>query len=233
MPRSKRSKLISLSKVEKRGKEFKTVCINNVHSLLDEFRFVWAVKIEHTRNRVIHEIRSDWKGSRLLYGKKTLFQIALGDSPLKEYVDNINEFTKTLVGNTHLLFTNEDPETVKAYFTAFSKPIFCRAKTTSPMDFTIPEGIVYSRGGQIPIEEDVPMPHNMEETLRTKYNIPTSIKAGKIILNEPFEVCKAGDKLDVKQALIMKQFGVAADQTVTKLISFFDKESSTVTTFDN
>ncbi|KAM9910537.1 hypothetical protein OXX69_004386, partial [Metschnikowia pulcherrima] len=106
---------------------------------------------------------------------------------------------------------------------------FSRAKSASPIDFTIPEGIVYSRGGQISNEEDVPMSHSLEETLRNKYKIPTKIKSGKIYLSEPFVVCRKGDTLNVTQALILKQFGVAASEFKVKMIAYYDVETNKIT----
>lgn len=76
---------------------------------------------------------------------------------------------------------------------------------------------------QIPEEEDVVMSHSMEETLRNKYKIPTKIKSGKIWLEEPYLVCEEGDVLDVRQALILKQFGVALSEFKVPLIAVYDK----------
>lgn len=228
MPRSKRSKLVTLANTEKKGKDFKVSNLNKIQLHLDSYRYVWVLQIDQVRTLAIQEIRSDWEGSKLVFGKKSIIEKALGASPLEEYKENLHQLTKILDGESSLLFTNEDPDTVKAYFNAFTKPNYCRAKTVCPIDFTIPEGIVYSRGGQIPIEEDVPMPHNLEETFRTKFNIPTSIKAGKIVLKEPYVVCKAGDVLNINQALILKQFGIAAAECRVKLKSYFDVDKAEV-----
>ena len=87
---------------------------------------------------------------------------------------------------------------------------------------------MYSRGGQVPVEDDVPMVHSLEPTLRNKYNIPTRIQAGKIVLDNPYLVCTEGEKLDVRQALILKQFGVAAAEFRVKVTGYYDNSTSTV-----
>lgn len=231
MPRSKRSKLVTLAQTDKKGRENKTRIFDEIRSALDEFQYVWVVGLDDVRTPVLQDIRSDWTGSKLLLGKRRVLQKALGDTPEEEYKDNLHKLSKTCTGLAGLLLTNESPETVKAYFSAYSKADYSRAKSKAPIDFTIPEGIVYSRGGQVPAEEDVPMSHSLEETLRNKYKMPTKMKAGKITLAEPYVVCKKGEVLDVRKALILKQFGVAASEFKVDLIAYYDGENSEVTTF--
>lgn len=229
MPRSKRSKLVTLAQTDKKGKENKTRIFDEVRSALDAHRYVWVLQLDDVRTPVLQDIRSDWAGSKLIMGKRRVLEKALGDTPEEEYKDNLSRLSKTLTGLPGLLFTDETPETVQAYFSAYTKLDYCRAKSRAPIDFVIPAGIVYSRGGQIAEEEDVPMSHSMEETMRNKMKIPTKISAGKITLAEPYVVCKKGDVLDVRQALILKQFGVAAAEFKVVLVSYFDGESSEVT----
>lgn len=229
MPRSKRSKLVTLAQTDKKGRENKTRIFDEVREALDEFKYLWVLQLDDVRTPVLQDIRSDWVGSKLLLGKRRVLEKALGDNAQEEYKDNLHKVSKLCSGVPGLLFTNESPETVSAYFTAYSKADFSRAKSKSPIDFTIPEGIIYSRGGQISTEEDVPMSHSLEETLRNKYKIPTKIKSGKIYLNEPFVVCQKGDTLNVTQALILKQFGVAASEFKVKMIAYYDVETSDIT----
>lgn len=231
MPRSKRSKLVTLAQTDKKGRENKTRIFDEVREALDEFKYLWVLQLDDVRTPVLQDIRSDWVGSKLLLGKRRVLEKALGDNAQEEYKDNLHKVSKLCSGVPGLLFTNESPETVSAYFTAYSKADFSRAKSKSPIDFTIPEGIIYSRGGQISTEEDVPMSHSLEETLRNKYKIPTKIKSGKIYLNEPFVVCQKGDTLNVTQALILKQFGVAASEFKVKMIAYYDVETSDITKF--
>lgn len=228
MPRSKRSKLITLSQTDKKGRENKTRIFDEVREALDEFQFVWVLQLDDVRTPVLQDIRSDWKGSKLILGKRRVLEKALGDNANEEYKDNLHKLTKLCTGVSGLLFTNEDVETVSSYFTSYSKADYSRAKSKAPIDFTIPEGIVYSRGGQIPLEEDVPMSHSLEETMRNKFKIPTKIKAGKITIAEPYVVCRKGDNLDVRQALILKQFGVAASEFKVSMIAYYNNESSEV-----
>lgn len=142
---------------------------------------------------------------------------ALGATPEDEYQPSTHLLSKFLVGNVGLLFTNREPSSITEYFASFSKTDFARAGTEATREFVVPAGIVYSMGGEIAAEEDVPMAHSLEPELR-KLNMPTTLTKGKIMLENPYTVCKEGDVLDSRQTRLLKLFGVAtADFTVQLL----------------
>jgi mRNA turnover protein 4 len=139
---------------------------------------------------------------------------ALGTSPEDEYQPSTHLLSKYLVGNVGLLCTSRDPAAVIAYFESFSKTDFARAGTPASRSFTIPSGVVYSTGGEMPTDDDVPMAHNLEPELR-KLDVPSTLTKGKITLQNPYTVCEEGDILDSRQTRLLKLFGVAtADFTV-------------------
>lgn len=232
MPRSKRSKLVTLAQTDKKGRENKERIFDEVREALDSHRYVWVLHLDDVRTPVLQEIRTAWNGSKLLMGKRKVLKKALGENRENEYKDNLFRLSKLCSGVTGLLFTDEDIETVKDYFKSYVRSDYSRPKSKAPLTFTIPEGIVYSRGGQIPAEEDVPMVHSLEPTLRNKYKIPTKIKNGKITIESPYLVCEKGETLDVRQALILKQFGVAAADFKVKLAAYYDCETSSVEKVD-
>lgn len=96
-----------------------------------------------------------------------------------------------------------------AYFESFSPCDYARAGTTASRSFSIPPGIVYTRAGEIPEEEDLPIAHSIEPTLR-KLGVPTKLVKGKVLLEaeEAFTVCREGEKLGSGQTSLLKMFGV-------------------------
>ncbi len=228
MPKSKRSKLVSLTQTDKKGRDNKERIFDDIRSSLDTYKYTWVLNLDNVRNQVLQELRTEWKGSRLIMGKQRVLQKALGDTVEEEYKENLSKLSKLFDGVVGLLFTDEDPETVQSYFQTYVRNDFARANSKAPLDFTIPSGIVYSRGHQIPIEEDVPMQHTMDPTMRNTFKIPTTIKKGKIFLENEYPVCKKGDVLDVRQALILKQFGIACAEFRVQLLAYYDGESAKV-----
>jgi mRNA turnover protein 4 len=157
------------------------------------------------------------KTCRLFFGKTKVMAKALGTTPEEAYQSNTHVLSKFLLGNVGLLFTNREPISVVEYFSTFSKTDFARAGTEATRTFVIPAGIVYSMGGEIVPEEDVPMAHSLEPELR-KLNMTTTLTKGKITLENPYTVCKEGEVLDSRQTRLLKLFGVAtADFTVQLL----------------
>lgn len=232
MPRSKRSRLVTLAQTDKKSRENKDRIFDEVREALDTYRYVWLFYLDDVRTPVLQEIRSEWVGSKLILGRRRVLEKALGGTVEEEYKENLHKFSKLANGVSGFLFTNEEVGTVTSYFSAYAKADYSRAKSRSPIDFDIPAGVIYSRGGQIPIEDDVPMSHSLEETLRNKFKIPTKIKSGKITIEEPFHVVSKGEKLDVRKALILKQFGIAASEFKVRVKAYYDGETSEIKTVD-
>jgi len=125
------------------------------------------------------------------------------------------------------LITSHPPEVVTDWFDSFIKTDFPRAGTIAPITFTIPSGPVYSRGGQIPIEDDSPLPHPLEPTLRA-LGMPTRLIKGVITLDSEHTVCKEGDILDSKQTRLLKQFGIACAEFKINLVGYWNKTNGDV-----
>ncbi|ODV91734.1 hypothetical protein CANCADRAFT_30070 [Tortispora caseinolytica NRRL Y-17796] len=222
MPKSKRAKVVSLTKTDKKGKENKERIFNEIRDAIDQYAYIWVFSVDNMRNTFVKDIRSDWVGSKIFMSKSKVMAKALGSTPEEEYVDNVHELADQIKGEVGLLFTDEKVDVVKEYFESFSKLDFARAGTKSNIDFTIPEGVVYSRGGQIPYEDDIPLAHMLEPTIR-QLGAPTRFKDGKVFLDQPYEVCKSGQVLDSRQTRLLKQFGVVSAEFKITLKAFYDK----------
>jgi mRNA turnover protein 4 len=143
---------------------------------------------------------------------------ALGTDPADEYQSNTHILSKHLVGNVGLLFTNRPPSSIIEYFSELSKTDYARSGTPASRTFTIPAGTVYSTGGEIPAEEDVPMAHSLEPELR-RLNVPTSLVKGKITLQNEYTVCEEGKVLDSRQTRLLKLFGVESADFTVRLVA--------------
>ena len=70
MPRSKRSKLVTLAQTDKKGRENKERIFDEVREALDTYRYVWVLHLDDVRTPVLQEIRTSWAGSKLIMGKR-------------------------------------------------------------------------------------------------------------------------------------------------------------------
>lgn len=153
---------------------------------------------------------------------------ALGDSPATEPYPGTSLLSPYLTGAVGLLFTPRDPASVLEYFSSFCPVDFARAGTIASRSFTLPSGTLYSRGGEVPQDEDVPIGHSVEPGLR-KLGVPTRLVKGRVELEREFEVCKEGDVLGSGQTTLLKMFGVAISEFRVGIRAYWTAETGEVT----
>ena len=90
MPRSKRNKVVSLTKVNAKGRDLKTTMIETLRASMDGFDSLFHLKFENLRSSRMRNIRMDWKESRLFLGKNSVAKIALGRTEEEEYKENLH-----------------------------------------------------------------------------------------------------------------------------------------------
>lgn len=166
MPKSRREKIVSLTQTDKKGREGKENLFRSIRESLDEHKYAWVFSVENMRNTYLKDVRAQWSDSRIFLGRTKVMAKAIGTSPSEEYQDNIHRLSKLLKGTVGLLCTSHPPELVETWFADYSKTDFARAGTISPVTFTVPAGSVYTRGGQIPAEDDVLLSHTLEPSVR-------------------------------------------------------------------
>ena len=133
-----------------------------------------------------------------------------------------------LTGACGLLFTPRSPPAVLKYFASFTPLDFARAGTPASRSFTLPAGALYSRGGELPPEDDVLLQHSTEPALR-KLGLPTRMEKGNVVLNDAFEVCKEGEVLGSGQTSLLKMFGVAMAEFRVGVRAYWTRETEEVT----
>lgn len=156
---------------------------------------------------------------------------ALGTTPADEHLTNLSGLSNYLEGNVGLFFTNRDPKDILEHFASYSQTDFARAGISATQTFTVPAGIVYSRGGELPADDDLPLPHSLEVTVR-KWGMPTKLSKGKVVLDGDYTICKEGEVLNSHQTALLKLFGVAMADFKVDMKAYYTKETETVTEVD-
>lgn len=228
MPKSKRAKVVHLTKVEKKGKENRQELFENIRQAADNNSHIFVLSVDNMRNTYLKDIRTEFADSRIFFGKTKVMAKALGTTREEEHLPGLAKLSEQLEGVVGLLFTNREPQEVLSYFETYSEMDFARAGIKATQTFTVPAGVVYSTGGQQPIEDDVPMPHSLEVTVR-KWGMPTRLDKGKVMLDVDYTIAKEGQTLNSHQTALLKLFGVAMAEFKVQVKAYWSSSSEDVT----
>jgi len=127
-----------------------------------------------------------------------------------------------------LLFTNREPQEVLDYFRDYVEVDFARAGGSATRTFTVPAGVVYSRAGELPEEDDVQLPHSLEVTVR-KWGMPTRLDKGKVMLEQEYTIAEEGKEMNSHQTALLKLFGVAMAEFKVQVLAYWSAGTQEMT----
>lgn len=150
--------------------------------------------------------------------------VALGLTPESEPYPSSSRLSPHLHGDRGLIMSPSPPSEILPFFSSFRPADFARAGIAASRTFILPAGILHSRGGEIPIEEDVPLAHGLEPSLR-RLGVPTRLVKGKVELDEDFVICRQGDVLGSGQTTLLKMFGVTMAEFSVAIVAWLERDS--------
>ena len=195
MPRNKRNRVVSLSKVKPKGSTAKEKLMNSIREAITEYRHAIVFSISNARSTQLKDLRQTLPDTRFFMGKNRIMNLALGQDEESEARDGLHLVSKHITRGAGLLLTNHDAEEIINTLQAFEAPNFARSGFAATSQFELPEGIL----------ED--QPFSMETQLR-KLGLPTKLDNGKVYLEQDTVVCKKGQILTPEQCKILELFGV-------------------------
>mmetsp|Transcript_27321 Transcript_27321/g.43951 ORF Transcript_27321/g.43951 Transcript_27321/m.43951 type:complete len:222 (+) Transcript_27321:19-684(+) len=194
MPKSKRAKLVHLTKTKKKGRSKGDALIEEVRDSVDEFSNIFLFEVENMRNAAFKEIRVQWNNSRFMIGRNKLMMVALGVDEENEYRTGLSYLAKKITGDCGLLFSNRDEKAVTEFFSEYKQAQFARAGSKATRKFVVSAGEV---PGHLPV--------SMEPQLR-RLGLPVRIQKGKLEIAADTTVCEEGAKLTAEQCKILEMF---------------------------
>lgn len=203
MPKSKRNKVVPLTKTKAKDREHKTELIEKMREAVESYPSVYTFKVENLRTNIMQDVRNDRRGdSRIFMGNNKVMMIALGKDDESSPKPNLHKLSRFLAGQCGVLFTSLPKRQVKEYFANVGGSVFARAGQPAATSFSIPAG---------PLQ----FPHSMFEHLQ-KLGLSIRLEKGVIVLTNDTVVCEAGEPLSTEAAQILKLFGlVTADFKLT------------------
>eukprot|EP00457_Paulinella_chromatophora_P016739 gb/GEZN01017603.1/.p1 GENE.gb/GEZN01017603.1/~~gb/GEZN01017603.1/.p1 ORF type:complete len:235 (+),score=39.12 gb/GEZN01017603.1/:31-735(+) len=194
MPKSKRQKLVSLTKTAKHGRKAKESLVEDVRNSLEVHSDIYLLAMRNPRNQAMKEVRAAWAGSRFYFGKNKLLALALGSDASSEAKANLHLLAKDIKGDRGLFFTNSPQDQVQKFFSEFKDEHFARSGLVADRTFSVPAGLLPQ------------FSFAMEPQLR-KLGLPTKLNNGVIELEAKVTVCQTGDVLSPEQCRILELFG--------------------------
>ncbi|RDX48219.1 mRNA turnover protein 4-like protein [Polyporus arcularius HHB13444] len=204
MPKSKRSKIVSLTKVAKKTKEHKTALIQEVQENADKWQYCWLFEVGNMRNSHLKTVRKLWKDTaRIFFGRGAVMAKAIGTTPEEEHRPGLHKLAKQIKGQVGLFFTDSPPQEVIDWFADFQQPDFARTGNTATRTVVLPAGPVMQQHS-VPPE---PFPHNEEPQLR-RLGLRTRMDRGVPTIDVPHTVCQKGKTLTPEQTQLLKLVGI-------------------------
>eukprot|EP00245_Coleochaete_scutata_P007403 TRINITY_DN2273_c0_g1_i1.p1 TRINITY_DN2273_c0_g1~~TRINITY_DN2273_c0_g1_i1.p1 ORF type:complete len:249 (+),score=67.04 TRINITY_DN2273_c0_g1_i1:182-928(+) len=195
MPKSKRNRLVTLSKTKKKGREQKESVVTAVRGCMDEYSSIYAFAFENMRNQSFKAFKDQLKGtSRFFLGSNKVLQIALGKTAADEHRDGLHKLSELVKGNRGLFFTNLPKEEASRIFEEYEERDFVRTGNLATETVELPEG---------PLEM---FPHDMEPFLR-KQGMPVRLNRGVVELVSDFTVCREGEHISPEASRILRLLG--------------------------
>ncbi|KAH0784649.1 hypothetical protein KY290_004247 [Solanum tuberosum] len=195
MPKSKRNRVVTLSKTKKKGKEHKENIVNSIRECAEKYSSAYVFSFENMRNLKFKEFRDQLKSSsRFFLGSNKVMQVALGRSDSDEIRPGLHKISKLVRGDSGLCFTNLSKEEVQRLFNEYEEHDFARTGTTATEKVELQEG---------PLDQ---FTHEMEPFLR-KQGMPVRLNRGVVELVSDFVVCEEGRPLSPEAARILRLLG--------------------------
>ena len=183
MPKTKRNKVVPLSKVTKKGFTDKKIkLIKRIHKYLKDYKYCYAFKYKNMTTMPMNELKNYFSDSIFLIGKNKVMQVALGKNSEEEIKENSTKLEKYLKGNCGLFFSNEEPDKVINYFKEYNCPYFGNVGTISN------QTVILKRGFDEKLND---FPSSMESQLR-QIGLNVKLDNGKFYLLDEFIVCEEG-----------------------------------------
>jgi len=223
MPRSRRDRQVTLSKVKKKtGMEHKNSLIKVIRDEIPNYKNFFTFSTDNTRNAVLKQLRLDWKNdSRFFQTKRRLVQIAFGRDENSEVLPNLSKFSDRIKHDIGLIMTNKSADQIKSLINNYNEYDFSRAGNIAIASVIIKKG---------PINDFVT--HSEEPYLRTKLNLPVKLDKGIVHLLQDHRICTFKDQLNSQQALQLKTFKVKLSEFRINLDSMYSTESHEIEIFE-
>mmetsp|Transcript_25038 Transcript_25038/g.34503 ORF Transcript_25038/g.34503 Transcript_25038/m.34503 type:complete len:245 (+) Transcript_25038:226-960(+) len=201
MPKSKRNKVVNLTKTKSKGRDGKTTLVESIRGCVEQYPRLYVFRFKNLRNSALKKLREEMTAtSRFFLGSNKVMQVALGKEASTAFRQGLEGVSERLKGFAGLLFTSLGQEEVEEMFALHEELDFARPGQKAISTEELPEGPVVGPLG-------AGMAHTLEPKMRAS-GMPTKLNHGVVELIAPHTICKAGEELNPKQCALLRMFDI-------------------------
>ena len=122
-------------------------------------------------------------------------------------------------------------QAVREFAQGFCVRDFVRAGAVAERTVVVPAGAVETVGPEAEGALALPLPRALDPDVR-RWGMATRLEQGRVVLDAPHTVCRAGDTLDAAQAALLKALGVPLAEFRVRVVAYWDAERGEVRDVD-
>ena len=236
MAKSKRNQVVNTGKLaldpqerSKRVKDEKSKLLQDVQKAMKAHSHLYVYRVHNTKADLFQRMRLDLRSTSVLFFSRNRILTAAVRTATTDKQEELSDRVEELLNGPMLGlgFTN-DPSGFEGYMrgeeaaSVIGTADFPRTGDVATEDVELPAGPV-SR-----LDDAQPMSPTVEAYLRTECGLPTLLKGGSVILQDPQVVCRAGETLTVRQARLLKALGKTMVQFRMELLFRYNLEQCAI-----
>ncbi|MHA1722661.1 MAG: 50S ribosomal protein L10 [Candidatus Baldrarchaeia archaeon] len=188
--------------------EHKVKIVNELVELIKKYKVIALTKMEGIGALQVQRLRNMLRGRVLIkMAKNTLMKIALNKA--KKFKPGIEKLADHVIGSCAFVFTNENPVKINLFLGKNKAKAPAKAGQLAQNDIIVPEGNTGLPPGPVISELN-------------EVGIPTRVQSGSVWVAKDTVVCKKGEKISRKLALVLSRLGIEPMEVGLSLHAAYD-----------
>lgn len=222
MARSKRSSSSSAPKGSKKARKLDT--ITTIRNLLPTHRHLYLFQLANVRSAFFQRVRLALAPTTTFFvGKNKVLQKAIAESSEAGNEPALAEFASKITHNTGVAVSSLERVDFEDQLATALQGMCDYARAGSIAPFSVSVDVDPTSKALVKMDSGEPVSATVEPVLRAA-GMPTMLRGGQVLLangESSFEVVKAGERVNVEQAKILRIFGIKTDDFNVRLLEHF------------
>ena len=186
MPKSKRERVVSLSKTRKNSVNRKDALIGAIRECVEKYDRLYLLRVRNLKSKDMDMMRKLFEG-RLFVCKNSLFRAAIGATEEDEAAPGISEVVQSLRGSLVSVFTSQTDAQLAPLF-AYTRVMYAKQGAVAPMTVTLHR------------DDLAGLDHSTEPYVRA-LGVDCKLERGQIVVLKEKVVCTEGKVMSANEAL--------------------------------